>query len=90
MNVDLQCGRWFAEEPGGLRIAPCFPVFAALFGPVTISRVYKCDGFHLHLQKNLARMLRVAMWIPVFAALFGPVSDRAAGVHTVYYVFLRV
>jgi len=35
-------------------------------------------------------MLRVAMWLPVFAALFGPVSDRAAGVHTIYYTFLRV
>jgi hypothetical protein len=32
----------------------------------------------------------MALWIPVFAALFGPVSDRAAGVHTVYYTFLRV
>lgn len=35
-------------------------------------------------------MLRMALWIPVFAALFGPVSNRAAGVHTVYYTFLRV
>jgi hypothetical protein len=42
------------------------------------------------MQKNLGRMLRMALWIPVFAALFGPVSDRAAGVHTVYYTFLRV
>ncbi len=35
-------------------------------------------------------MLRVALWIPVFAGLFGPVSDRAEGVHTVYYTLLRV
>jgi hypothetical protein len=42
------------------------------------------------VQKDLGRMLRMALWVPVFAALFGPVSDRAAGVHTVYYTFLRV
>ena len=46
--------------------------------------------WRIYAQKSLGRMLRMALWIPVFAALFGPVSDRAAGVHTVYYTFLRV
>lgn len=46
--------------------------------------------FMISVRKDLARMLRVALWIPVFAGLFGPVSDRAQGVHTVYFTFLRL